>query len=223
MESWREWTLRVTIVLLATSVVLIGPGVAGIGSSLPFLGALVVLTAVCGVLRSRLAELPRVVGHNLGTYGQDLWLGPLVGLVVVGAIAPSASAAELQALGGIAGLVGMVNYFIRPLYFVVVSLLWEIAVASNSESAEAETTPHAPRANGDRSAEMTTPRESVSTAEGQVSAPGSSSTTEGSSRQRDGGATQNTQQTSQGPNREATDETPQGHGHEQSEGTDGSH
>ena len=36
---------------------------------------------------------------------------------------PTASAEELQALGGIVGLVGMVNYFLRPVYLLLYSLV----------------------------------------------------------------------------------------------------
>jgi hypothetical protein len=44
-------------------------------------------------------------------------------------LVPGASPEELQALGGIAGFVGMINYFLRPVYFLVYSLLKRLAAS----------------------------------------------------------------------------------------------
>jgi hypothetical protein len=38
-------------------------------------------------------------------------------------VEPSATPAEVQALGGLLGLVGMANYFLRPLYLFAYDLL----------------------------------------------------------------------------------------------------
>lgn len=119
MDRLRDWTHQVTIVLLVTSVVLIGPGLAGVGSSLLLVAALLALAAVLVAVRDQLGELPTAVGYDLGRYGKNLWLGPLLGAAVA-LFWLDATPEELQALGGAAGLVGMANYFLRPLYLFVV-------------------------------------------------------------------------------------------------------
>jgi hypothetical protein len=123
MDDWRERTLGLTFVLLAASVLLIGPSLAGVGASIPLFVALLAVGAVLGGLRSRLADLPTVAGHEVGTYAKELWLGPVVAVVVVVPVAPAASAGELQSLGGLAGFLGMFNYFVRPLYFTLYNLV----------------------------------------------------------------------------------------------------
>jgi hypothetical protein len=119
MYIWRQRTLRATVVLLFTSALLIGPALLGVSASWPFIGGLVGLGLALGAIRSRLVTLPRLLGHDLGMYAQDLWLGPVGGAVLIAGIAPAGSPGELQSIGGLAGLVGMVNYFVRPLYFFV--------------------------------------------------------------------------------------------------------
>lgn len=116
MEAWREQSLRVTVVLLMASALLIIPSLVLSEVSLLFLGGLLVLGVVFGLLRPLLSDLPAVLEHDLGTYGQDLWQAPLLAILFVLAVEPSASASELQAIGGITGLLGMVNYFLRPIY-----------------------------------------------------------------------------------------------------------
>lgn len=132
MDVWRERSLRATIVLIAVSVYLIGPSLVAIGASLPLYIGLIALGIAFGLARSWLADLPTVIGHDLGTYGQDAWLGPFLAVVLIFVVAPSASPAELQTLGGLAGLVGMVNYFVRPLYFGLIGLVRSRVGGSNS-------------------------------------------------------------------------------------------
>lgn len=122
MDDWQELTLRATVVLLVTSAVLIGPGLVGVGASLPFIVALVALGVGLAALRSELSSLPTALGHDLGEYARDLWLAPFLAAVLFAGY-PDASPAELQALGGFAGFVGMVNYFLRPVYLSVFSVL----------------------------------------------------------------------------------------------------
>jgi len=105
-------------VLLVASVGLIVPGLAGVGASLPLAAALVAVAAGFFALREQFAALPGVVGYDLGHYGQDLYLGPGVAAAVV-LVDLGGTPAELQALGGVVGLAGMANYFVRPLYLFV--------------------------------------------------------------------------------------------------------
>jgi hypothetical protein len=119
VSRWTYRLLRLTIVCLATSATLIVPGVAGFEPSLGLAGALFALGAACVAVRNRLAALPTVVGYDLGRYGQDLWLaGVLGGLVVL--FGPAESAVELLSLGGVVGLLGMANYFLRPLFVTII-------------------------------------------------------------------------------------------------------
>jgi hypothetical protein len=136
MHRLRDWSHRATVVLLVTSVVLIGPALAGAGSSPLLVGALLLAAGGLTPARERLRELPSAAGYDLDRYGQDLWLGPLLGagmaLYWLGA-----SPEELQALGGVAGLIGMANYFLRPLYLFVLYHLWRLlGVEDRARSSE---------------------------------------------------------------------------------------
>lgn len=123
---WYEETFRATVVLLAASLTLIGPGIAGLGGSLGLAVAQVALAAVLFVGRDRLGTGPSALGHDLGYYGEVLWLGPLVGAAVT-VLGLTATPAELQALGGLVGLAGMANYFLRPVYRLASGTLGRIA------------------------------------------------------------------------------------------------
>lgn len=122
MNEWVGRSLRLTTVCLAASALLILPAFAGVGPSLPFAAVLVAVAAGSAAVRERLAALPTVVGYDLGRYAQDLWLaGGLAALVVVAG--PATTPGELGALGGVVGLVGMTNYFVRPIYLTLLSLV----------------------------------------------------------------------------------------------------
>jgi hypothetical protein len=113
--NWYEETFRATVVLVAASVALIAPGAAGIDGSM-LLG--VVFVALAGPLfavRGVLSEGPVILGHDIGSYVAVLWLSPLLA-ALISFMAPGATPGELQALGGLVGLAGMANYFLRPLY-----------------------------------------------------------------------------------------------------------
>ena len=116
-----EMTFRLTVVLLLASVLVIAPGLAGIGGSVMLVGgALAVAGGLYGI-RDRLRAAPQVGTHNLGYYGDALWMGGVVAAAVF-LLGISATPGELRALGGIVGLVGMANYFLRPLYRLLVVL-----------------------------------------------------------------------------------------------------
>lgn len=123
MNVWRERTLTLTFVFLTASVALIGPSLLGLHPSPPVLAVLLAAGGLLAALRPALAELPMVMGYNVGPHARELWLGPVVGVVMAVLLAPGGSPGELQTVGGIAGLVGMFNYFLRPLYLYVYDLL----------------------------------------------------------------------------------------------------
>ena len=121
MERWRdEPEVRLTLALLAGSAVLIGVGTAGVGGSVALVAALAALAVLANVGgRALLDSAWRRV--DLHAYAADLWVGVLVAAVAVAAV-PDATPGEVQALGGLVGLAGMVNYFLRPVYRLVYGL-----------------------------------------------------------------------------------------------------
>lgn len=122
MEVWRERSRRATIVLVVTSAVLIGPAAAGVGATLWLAAVLGGLTGSLWAVREPLGELPTVVGYDVGEHARDGWVGTALGTAVV-VLTLGAPAVELQAFGGLAGLIGMVNYFVRPLYLFLVAAI----------------------------------------------------------------------------------------------------
>ena len=134
MQDWRNRTIQATFVLLAASAVLIGSGLAGFGASGPLLAVFFALAAMLAAFRPQIAALPSVWGYDVGSYLRDLWSGPVIAAVLVLIIEPSASPGELQSIGGIAGFIGMVNYFIRPLYFVLYGLIRRVVAAVTSSA-----------------------------------------------------------------------------------------
>jgi hypothetical protein len=119
--DWTAETVRVTAVLVAASALLVGLGMNGVGGSATL--AAVLLGAGVGLFAARdwLAEFPVVVGHDLGFYGEAAWLAP-VAAAGAALLAVGATAAELQAVGGLVGLAGMANYFLRPVYHFIFRL-----------------------------------------------------------------------------------------------------
>ena len=116
-----EMTLRLTVVLLLTSVFVIVPGLAGISGSLLLVVAALLLAGGLYAVRDRLEAAPQVATHDLGYYGDALWMSGVVAAAVF-VLGLSATPGELRALGGIVGLVGMANYFLRPVYRLLVVL-----------------------------------------------------------------------------------------------------
>jgi hypothetical protein len=122
MDVWAERSLRLTGVCLVASALLILPAVAGIGPSAVLAVVLALLGLGALAVREQLASLPTTIGYDLGRYGQDLWLAGLLAALVVVA-GPATAPAELQALGGIIGIVGMANYFLRPILLTLRSIV----------------------------------------------------------------------------------------------------
>jgi hypothetical protein len=112
----------VTYILLVASFLLIGPGLVGFGPTIPLAGGLAALAALLWLGRDRLRTLPTVVGYDLGWYARDSYLAAVLSVPLV-LVRLGGPAAELQAVGGLVGLVGMANYFLRPLYLLVVNFL----------------------------------------------------------------------------------------------------
>lgn len=119
---WQTQTLRASAILIVASVALGVPGTLGVGASLALVVTYLAAGAGLYVARDELTDVPTVAGHDLGSYGAVLWLVPVVAAGVT-LLALDATPAEVQALGGLVGLVGMANYFLRPVYYAVAVLV----------------------------------------------------------------------------------------------------
>jgi len=112
--------MRATGVLLTAGLSLVTVGTAGVAASLPLAIAFVVLAGGLRVA-TEAVEAPSGEGVSVRTVATDLWVGPaLAAAVLVGWL--DATPGEVQALGGVVGLVGMLNYFLRPLYHLIYGL-----------------------------------------------------------------------------------------------------
>mgnify|MGYP006291260009 CR=1 FL=1 len=120
--DWYEETFRLTVVLVVGSAALVLSGRAGVGGSLPFAAGLVALAGLLFAATDQVGDGPRVLGHDLGRYAAVLWLGALAAAATV-LLALDATPGEIQAVGGLMGLAGMLNYFLRPVYRIGARLL----------------------------------------------------------------------------------------------------
>jgi len=126
MERWRdEPEVRLTLALLAGAGALVALGTAGVGGSLVLVVALAALTVLASLAGDELRDTAwrRVDPH---AYVADLWVGFFVAGVAV-LLFLDATPGEVQALGGLVGLVGMLNYFLRPVYRILFALGRRIA------------------------------------------------------------------------------------------------
>lgn len=113
--DWYEETFRATVVCLTASLALLVPGTAGISGSPALVVALLAAAGLLFIGREQFDSGRRLAGHDVRYVGRVLWAGPAVAALVV-VLSLDATGAELQALGGLVGLVGMANYFLRPVY-----------------------------------------------------------------------------------------------------------
>jgi hypothetical protein len=103
--------------LLVAAALAIGFGVAGVGASLPVVAGLLALTVVLYVARPDEDRFGPAAGVDVDGIVQALWLAPLVTALAL-LVRLSATPGEMQAIGGLLGLAGMANYFLRPLYLL---------------------------------------------------------------------------------------------------------
>lgn len=126
MDRWRdEPEMRLTLALLAGGGCLIAAGSAGVAASVVLaLGLVVVATLLRAVGQWAVeTEWTRLDRHE---FVADLWVGPGAAAVIV-LVALDATPGEVQALGGLVGLLGMANYFLRPIYRALYGLARRLA------------------------------------------------------------------------------------------------
>jgi len=126
-ERLREAAFRLTVVLVAAGFALVGAGWAGLGGSLVLVAAMLALAGACYALASAAADtgLDRRDARGVVSAVPG---GPLVA-AVVGLGFLGATPGELQALGGLLGLAGMANYFLRPVYQLLYGLVARVRAA----------------------------------------------------------------------------------------------
>jgi hypothetical protein len=117
MTALRTRALQLTMVCLAGSGLLLVLGFVGVSGSVLLGGLFIVLSVGLYATRPSSSVGP-IVGIDIDSILKALWLAPLIAAVAV-FLEPGATPAELQALGGLVGLVGMANYFLRPVYIFV--------------------------------------------------------------------------------------------------------
>jgi hypothetical protein len=135
MEKVRVLVRRLTVVLLVASIVLLMPGLAGLGGSILLTIALAGGGLALVSARSEFDDLPTVFGYDLNRYARDLWLSLFLAAALLVAV-PDASSGELQSLGGFAGFAGMLNYFLTPVYLFAYSLLRRLGSNQSQTSRE---------------------------------------------------------------------------------------
>jgi len=118
---------RLTVVLVTAGFCLVGAGGSGLAGSLALVAALLGLGGVAYALVQAAAgtELDR---YDTADVAAAVPAGPVVAAVVA-LVFLDATAGEVQALGGLLGLAGMLNYFLRPVYQLLYSLASRVAGA----------------------------------------------------------------------------------------------
>ena len=112
----RARTMQVTTLCLVGAGILIALGAVGATSSLVLVGLCLALSVGLYFTRPS-SSVGSVLGSDIDTLLELLWLGPAVAAVPMG-LELGATPGEMTALGGLLGLAGMTNYFLRPVYLL---------------------------------------------------------------------------------------------------------
>lgn len=105
---------ELSALLLAASFALIGASLLGVGGTIGLAAVFAITTVALFLVREHLGDLAASYPLLARTLS-DLWIGTTAATVTV-LVALGATPGELQTLGGLIGLAGMLNYFVRPLY-----------------------------------------------------------------------------------------------------------
>lgn len=125
--EYRRSIRQLTTVALLASAILVGIGFAGYTPSLPFAAVTAVLAGLGLAARERL--LAGAPYEAVAVHAETLWIGPALATGVL-LIYGDLTAGELQTVGALIGLAGMVNYLLRPVYTVLGSLAARVSSAS---------------------------------------------------------------------------------------------
>lgn len=120
MVHWLRTTLDGTYVGLVAALLLVALGRLGIGAGPLVVVVLSTLAGLAWLGRSALAAVRPRLGIPLGRYLRLTWAGPVLAIAVT-LVGFDATAGELEAMGGLVGLLAMVNYFLRPVYYAVLA------------------------------------------------------------------------------------------------------
>jgi len=115
-QAIRRRTMQVTVVCLVAAGILLVLGVAGASASPVLVAALLAIAAGLYLTRPS-TSIGVVAGIDVDGLLSMLWVAPALAALPV-LLELSATPEELQALGGLLGLAGMANYFLRPLYLL---------------------------------------------------------------------------------------------------------
>ncbi|MBX0295668.1 hypothetical protein [Haloarcula nitratireducens] len=118
----RSGTMQVTMLLLVAGFMLLALGLAGAPSSIQLAIVLCGLGAALYVTRPGEGEVGYVAGIDVDSLLSALWLAPIIAAVPL-VFEVGATGEEVQALGGMLGLIGMANYFLRPVYLLLYGLV----------------------------------------------------------------------------------------------------
>lgn len=116
-EKYERGILRLSAVFILGGVLLIPLGFVGVAANFGIVVGMVVLAGVLFYAWKNTDEYD--------TYLSGLWLGPAIAAIValIGVLM-GASAGELQALGGMTGLLGVINLLLRPVYRIAHYILF---------------------------------------------------------------------------------------------------
>lgn len=121
---------QLSALLLLAGLLLVGAGVLGIAAGPMLFAPLLAATVALYLARDAFPRVEPFPDWALADLGGDLWLAPLVAASAM-AVAPNASPGELQTIGGLLGLVGILNYFLRPLYRFVIRLAQRVGLVES--------------------------------------------------------------------------------------------
>jgi hypothetical protein len=132
MESkYERGILRITLVFLIAAAILIPLGYLGVGPSIPLVVGQLGLAGVLYYAWKQTEEYDQ--------YLAGLWLGPIVGVIATGvALLIGASPGELMSIGGLVGIVGVVNMLLRPVYRLLSYLVSFLLSAGGGGDGESE-------------------------------------------------------------------------------------
>jgi hypothetical protein len=109
-DKYERGILRISAVFILAGLFLIPLPLIGMGPSL------IMLLALPGAAWALYEAWQRAEGRTR-KYLSGLWLAPVVAaLLTVYGFVIGASPGEMQALGGLAGIVGVINLLLRPVY-----------------------------------------------------------------------------------------------------------